>query len=73
MQIIESLEELYGTTVELFVWVVCPKCKGLSIVTMPVAEDILTFGCVLCAEFESSDMLVVPTVVENVAEAEQPT
>lgn len=72
MYMIENIGELYGMTTQLFVLVACPKCHSLSISTMSVAESILIFGCVLCAEFESSDMLTVP-INTTIAGAEEVT
>lgn len=73
MRTIENIGELCKSTTVLLVWVECPKCHSLSMTTTSIAEDILIFGCLMCADIESSDILVMPTITKNIAEAEKAT
>ncbi len=54
---VTDFEQLEDMAVVLFVEAICPKCGEVTISTMVDAEKILVFGCVNCADIDSSTLI----------------
>jgi ribosomal protein S27E len=59
MRRVYSFEQLARTTRSLFVEVVCPKCRRVLISATADAKIIVVFGCLLCADIDSSMLLAI--------------
>lgn len=66
MKRVYSIEKLQTMLKELLVEVKCPRCNNINIDTMPGAESTLIFGCTLCGDIETSELLSIPTVTTTV-------
>lgn len=59
MKKIRTVAQLNKSRNNLIVWVMCPKCNNLSIATIPDAEETLAYGCMICGDIESSDIITM--------------
>lgn len=59
MRRVYTFEQLERTTRSLFVEVVCPKCRRMLISVAAEAKIIVVFGCLLCADIDSSMLLAI--------------
>jgi len=70
---VTAFEQLEGMTSRLFVETICPKCGILLISTMPEAQMVLVFGCINCADIDTSALLSFNGFPINNTSAEEAT
>jgi len=54
---VTTFGQLEGMASRLFVEAICPKCGTILISTMPEAQMVLVFGCINCADIDTSALL----------------
>lgn len=72
MQIVSNIAELFGTTYELTVGAICPKCQRMLLSTTPEAKKILVFGCQYCGDIESCSLLKIKSSVSQLKTTNDP-
>lgn len=70
---VTAFEQLEDMTSRLFVEAICPKCGTLLISTMPEAQTVLIFGCINCADIDTSALLSFNGFPINNTSAEEAT